>query len=83
MHLQRIQLASSHPLLRQGRYVYGENSDGVDEYTEGEKKKNREENGGEEEGLSEEKGKEEKDEEKEKDDIELNFNFEAYTRYVQ
>lgn len=83
LHLQRIQLASSHPLLRKGRDGYGEKSDGVDEYSEEEKKKTRGEGGREEAGLSEEKGREEKDEEKAKDDTELDFKFEAYTRYVQ
>ena len=83
LHLQRIQLASSHPLLRTGRDVCGENNDGVDENSEEEKKKNRKERGGEEGGLGEEKGREEKDDETVKYDTELNFKFEAYTRYVQ
>ena len=74
LHLQRIQLASSHLLLREGRDVCGENNDGVDENIEEEKKKNREESGREEGGLGEEK---------EEKDTELNFKFDAYTRYVQ
>jgi hypothetical protein len=83
LHLQRIQLASSHPLLREGRDVYGENIDGVDEHSEVVKKKCREERGSKEEWLGEEKGREEKDEERVKYDAEFNSKFEAYTRYVQ
>ena len=75
LHLQRIQLASSNPLLREGREVkVKRNKGGEDE--------------GEEEGIGEEKRREEKqkdvveEEEGKEEDNELNFKFEAYTRYV-